>query len=183
MGHVYGYARVSTIGQSYEVQVEDLKAAGCKKTFSDKATGKNTKRPGFEDLERALLPGDTVVVCKLDRMGRNTQDLLKIIEDYSNKGIGFKVLDNPQIDTTTPNGKLVFTIFSAMAEYERALILERTAKGREAMKAQGKTGGRKKSIAGKTIDSINKLVDGGLEVGEACKQLGISRASYYRLKG
>lgn len=182
MGHVYGYARVSTVGQSYEDQVKDLNAFGCERIFSDKASGKNTNRPGFEEMSKTLLPGDTVIICKLDRLGRNLQDLIEIIDGYGKQGIGFKVLDNPNIDTTTPQGKLIFNLFASFAEYERELILERTAKGRAAAKANGKTGGRKKQISEKKIQSINTLIDGGLEVGEACKQLSISRASYYRLK-
>ncbi len=182
MGHIYGYARVSTIGQSYEEQVKDLKKAGSEKIFKDKASGKNTLRPGFEKLSEALLPGDTVVICKLDRIGRNIQDLIGIISNYNDKGISFKVLDNATLDTTTSQGKLMFNIFAAFADYERELILERTARGREAAKAKGKIGGRKKSISAKKIESINTLIEGGMEVGEACKQLGVSRASYYRLK-
>lgn len=182
MGHIYGYARVSTNSQSYEEQVKELKAAGCEKIFEDKASGKNTNRPGFQKLSESLLPGDTVVICKLDRIGRNIQDLIGIINAYNEQSIGFKVLDNATLDTTTSQGKLMFTIFAAFAEYERELILERTAKGREAAKAKGKTGGRKKSIADEKIESISTLINGGMEVGAACKQLGISRASYYRLK-
>lgn len=182
MGHVYGYARVSTVGQSYEEQVKELKMAGCEKIFEDKASGKNTQRPGFQKMSEALLPGDTVVICKLDRIGRNLQDLIGIIAGYNDKRIGFKVLDNATLDTTTTQGKLIFNIFASFAEYERELILERTARGREAAKAKGKTGGRKKIIPEKKIESIKKLVEGGMEVGEACKQISISRASYYRLK-
>jgi DNA invertase Pin-like site-specific DNA recombinase len=98
--------REVTTGQSYEEQVKELKASGCERIFEDKASGKNTNRPGFQKLCEALLPGDTVVICKLDRIGRNTQDMIAIVDGYKDQGIGFKVLDNAQIDTTTPNGKV-----------------------------------------------------------------------------
>ncbi len=137
--HVYGYARVSTIGQSYEEQVKDLKKAGCEKIFKDKASGKNTLRPGFKKLSEALLPGDTVVICKLDRIGRNIQDLIGIISKYNNKGIGFKVLDNAALDTTNSQGKLMFNIFAAFADYERELRVDlgTNCKRQRSCKGQG----------------------------------------------
>lgn len=182
MGHVYGYARVSTVGQSYEEQVKELKAAGCERIFSDKASGKNTNRPGFEEMSKTLLSGDTVIITKLDRLGRNLKDLIETIDGYGKDGIGFKVLENANIDTTTSQGKLVFNLFASFAQYERDLILERTAKGREAAKAKGKTGGRKKVFDNSTIKAIDAMVKDDMEVREACKKVGISRASYYRLK-
>ena len=183
MGHVYGYARVSTKDQSYDDQVEALKEAGCERIFTDKASGKNTNRPGFEDLMNTRLKGDTVVITKLDRIGRSLQDLITIVDGFNDDGIGFKVLDNSKanIDTTTPNGKLMFTIFAAFAEYERGLILERTAKGRESARAKGRLGGRKKEITKKTIDAVTKLAE-TIDIQDACKQVGISRQSYYRLR-
>ena len=183
MGHVYGYARVSTKDQSYDDQIEALKEAGCERIFTDKASGKNTNRPGFEDLMNTRLKGDTVVITKLDRIGRSLQDLIAIVDGFNDGGIGFKVLDNSKanIDTTTPNGKLMFTIFAAFAEYERGLILERTAKGRESARARGRLGGRKKEITQKKIDAVTKLAE-TIYIQEACKQVGISRQSYYRLR-
>jgi DNA invertase Pin-like site-specific DNA recombinase len=183
MGHVYGYARVSTKDQSYEDQVEALKEAGCERIFKDKASGKNTNRPGFEDLMNTRLKGDTIVITKLDRIGRSLQDLITIVDGFNDDGIGFKVLDNSKanIDTTTPNGKLMFTIFAAFAEYERGLILERTEKGRASARAKGRLGGRKKEITQKTIDVVTKLAE-TIDIQDACKQVGISRQSYYRLR-
>jgi DNA invertase Pin-like site-specific DNA recombinase len=183
MGHVYGYARVSTKDQSYDDQVEALKEAGCERIFTDKASGKNTNRPGFEDLMNTRLKGDTVVITKLDRIGRSLQDLITIVDGFNDDGIGFKVLDNSKanIDTTTPNGKLMFTIFAAFAEYERGLILERTAKGRKSARAKGRLGGRKKEITQKTIDAVTKLAE-TIDIQDACRQVGISRQSYYRLR-
>lgn len=183
MGHVYGYARVSTKDQSYDDQVEALKEAGCERIFTDKASGKNTNRPGFEELMNTRLKGDTVVITKLDRIGRSLQDLITIVDGFNDDGIGFKVLDNSKanIDTTTPNGKLMFTIFAAFAEYERGLILERTAKGRESARAKGRLGGRKKEITQKTIDAVTKLAE-MIDIQDACKEVGISRQSYYRLR-
>ncbi len=183
MGHIYGYARVSTKDQSYDDQIEALKEAGCERIFTDKASGKNTNRPGFEDLMNTRLKGDTVVITKLDRIGRSLQDLITIVDGFNDDGIGFKVLDNSKanIDTTTPNGKLMFTIFAAFAEYERGLILERTAKGRESARARGRLGGRKKEITQKAIGAVTKLAE-TMDIQDACKQVGISRQSYYRLR-
>jgi DNA invertase Pin-like site-specific DNA recombinase len=183
MGHIYGYSRVSTKEQSYDDQVEALEKAGCERIFADKASGKNTKRPGFQDLMSTLLKGDTVVICKLDRIGRNLQDLITIVDGFKDRGIGFRVLDTDKanIDTTTPNGKLMFTMFAAFAEYERELILERTAKGRESARAKGRLGGRKKKITQEKIDAVTKLAE-TMDIQDACKQLKISRQSYYRLR-
>ena len=184
-----GYARVSTTGQDLTTQVGELSAAGCKKIYQDKASGKNTDRPDFLEMMKAVNEGligdgDYIVITKLDRMGRDTVDLLNIVEALKAHGVGLRILDfmGDSVDTGSPQGKMMLTVFAAMAEYERSLILERTAKGREAAKAKGKTGGRKRSISEKKIESINTLIEDGTEVGEACNQLGISRASYYRLK-
>jgi len=180
MGHVYGYARVSTKSQSLDIQIKELEAAGCKKIFGDKASGKNTDRQGFLDLQDTLLEGDTVVICKLDRIGRNLQDLIGIVNQFNDKGIGFKVLDNAAIDTTTPAGKLVFTVFAAVSEYERHIILERTEKGREAARRSGRLGGRKRTISDQQIESVTKLME-TMPCGQACAHIGITRQSYYRI--
>ena len=182
MGHIYGYARVSTKSQSLDIQEAELRAAGCERIFSDKATGKNTNRPGFQELLKTLLPGDTIIIAKLDRIGRNVKDLITLVNSLKDQDVGFKVLDNAAIDTTSPAGELIFTVFAAVAQYERDLILERTEKGRQAAKEQGRTGGRKEEIDDSKIKAIQTLVESGMDTLEACKQIGISRASYYRRK-
>ena len=128
----------------------------------------------------AILKGDTVIITKLDRIGRNLQDLITIVNKFNNEEVGFKVLDNRAIDTTTPAGKMIFTVFAAVAEYERELILERTEKGRRAAIARGRTGGRKQTITQKEIKAVSKLAE-SMSVKDACEQIGIARQSYYRI--
>ncbi|MFT5699710.1 MAG: DNA invertase Pin-like site-specific DNA recombinase [Desulforhopalus sp.] len=182
MAHTYGYARVSTKVQSYEEQVKDLEQAGCERIFKDKATGKNTDRPGFQELKTVLLKGDTVIITKLDRVGRNVKDLIGIVNEFKEKGIGFKVLNNAAIDTTTPGGEMIFTVFAAVAQYELELIRERTERGRLAAREQGRTGGRKRTIPQSKVDAVKTLIDNGRSTQDACKEVGISRAAFYRLK-
>ena len=140
-----GYARVSTIDQNLDLQLDALKAAGCEQIFTDKITGTKFDRPQLNELKRILRTGDTVVVWKLDRMGRGLRDLIKTMDAWKEQGIGFKSLTEG-IDTTTPTGNLVFQMFGALAEYERNLIVERTQAGLRAGRARGRIGGRPKSL-------------------------------------
>jgi DNA invertase Pin-like site-specific DNA recombinase len=180
MSHIYGYARVSTEHQDYEIQREQLEKAGAVKIFADKFTGSTAERPEFEKLQETLLDGDVVLITKLDRLGRNTKDLITIVEGWGKKGVGFKILDNSGIDTTTPTGKLIFTVFSAIAEFERTQILERTALGRKKAMDDGVQFGRPVEIDEKKIKAIKELAK-TTSVAEACRQFNISRQSYYRL--
>lgn len=143
----YGYARVSSKAQDYLAQVEALRADGCEKIFSEKQSGKSTEhRPEFKKLMRALLPGDTVVVTKLDRLARSSRDLLNIIHDMEVLSVGFKSLGEAWCDTTTDVGKLILTIMSGIAEFERTLIRGRTDAGLERARTLGKKFGRKPSL-------------------------------------
>ena len=140
-----GYARVSTIDQNLDLQLDALKAAGCEQIFTDRITGTKFDRPELNELKKILRTGDTVVVWKLDRMGRGLRDLIKTMDALKEQGIGFKSLTEG-IDTTTPTGNLVFQMFGALAEYERNLIVERTQAGLRAGRARGRIGGRPKSL-------------------------------------
>jgi DNA invertase Pin-like site-specific DNA recombinase len=139
----YGYARVSSNTQDYAAQVEALKAAGCERIRSEKASGKSTNgRPEFAKLMKALLPGDTVVVTKLDRLARSSRDLHNIIHELKERGCGFVSLGENWCDTTTDMGRLMLTIMGGMNEFERGLIRQRCQAGIERAKAKGTKFGR-----------------------------------------
>ncbi len=140
----YGYARVSSKAQDYLAQVEALKAAGCGKIYSEKQSGKSLKaRREFDKLMKALLPGDTVVVTKLDRLARSSRDLANLLPDIQDKGCGFVSLGEAWCDTTTPTGRLITTIMGGMAEFERELIQSRCEEGIARARAKGTKFGRK----------------------------------------
>ena len=178
-GHIYGYARVSTAKQSLDIQLSELQAAGCVRIFTDTATGKNTKRAGFEQMMDTLLEGDVCIVSKLDRIGRSLTDLIKIVDTFNQSGVGFKVLNNTAIDTTTSTGKLIFGIFASVAEFERELILERTQAGIERARLEGRVAGRPVSIKQSDIQAVTDLRK-SMSVSKACAIVGIHRQSYYR---
>lgn len=143
----YGYARVSSKTQDYLAQVDALKAAGCEKVFSEKQSGKSRDgRPEFAKLMKALLPGDTVVVTKLDRLARSSRDLHNILHDLEGLSVGFQSLGESWCDTTTDIGKLLFTLMSGVAEFERNLIRKRCDEGIERARKQGKQFGRPQAL-------------------------------------
>jgi DNA invertase Pin-like site-specific DNA recombinase len=143
----YGYARVSTTKQDYELQIDALKAAGCERIFSEKASGKSTNgRTEFKRLMKALNPGDTVVVTKLDRLARSSRDLLNILHELKEGSCGFVSLGEAWCDTTSDIGQLVVTIMSGIAEFERKLILSRTEVGIAKARANGKKFGRPSAL-------------------------------------
>ena len=141
MAHLLGYARVSTGDQHPDLQVDALEAAGCYRVFVDTASGALAARPALDQLLDQLRPGDTLVVWKLDRLGRSLRHLVDTIAGLADRGVGFRSLQE-QVDTTTSGGKLVFHIFAALAEFERDLVRERTSAGLAAARARGRTGGR-----------------------------------------
>jgi DNA invertase Pin-like site-specific DNA recombinase len=143
----YGYARVSTAKQDHAIQVDALKAAGCERIFTEKASGKSTDgRPEFKRLMKALNPGDVVVVTKLDRLARSSRDLLNILHDLKEGSCGFVSLGESWCDTTSDIGQLVVTIMSGIAEFERKLILSRTEAGIAKARANGKKFGRPSAL-------------------------------------
>src|SRR3954469_11181824 len=175
-----GYARVSTTDQTLDLQRDALTKAGCAKIYTDTASGAQTERKGLTEALSYVREGDTIVVWKLDRLGRSLKDLIERIRDLNDRKIGFKSLTE-NIDTTTSGGKLIFHIFGALAEFERDIIKERTNAGLEATRARGKRGGRPKALTPEKIKLARKLyADTSTSVAEICKMLGISRHTLLR---
>ncbi|SOD72903.1 DNA invertase Pin-like site-specific DNA recombinase [Jatrophihabitans sp. GAS493] len=180
MGHVYGYGRVSTLDQSPDLQLDALRAAGSERDFIDKASGKVARRPELDRLLEALLPGDTVVVWKLDRLGRSIKDLIEVVTGLGERGVGFRSLTEA-IDTTTAGGRLVFHIFAALAEFEHALIVERTHAGLAAARARGRKGGRPPKMTPERIQLARQMYESEqYDVSAIAKNLGVSRPTIYK---
>jgi DNA invertase Pin-like site-specific DNA recombinase len=180
MGHLLGYARVSTTDQQPHLQVDALEQAGCYRVFTETASGARTDRPTLEQLLDQLRPGDTLVVWKLDRLGRSLRHLVDTVTSLADHGIGFRSLQEA-IDTTTPGGKLVFHVFAALAEFERDLIRERTTAGLAAARARGRHGGRPSVLTGHKLQVAQEMYRSGqYTLTEIAKTLGVSRASIYR---
>ena len=184
MPRLIGYARVSTQEQDLNLQLDALEKAGCTKDkiFIDKISGAKAERPGLEKCLAEIQPGDTILVWRLDRLGRSMVHLISLIEDLRTKQIGFKSICDGAIDTTTASGELIFNIFSSLAQFERRLIQERTKAGLDAARARGRQGGRKKVEATnpKVMMAKNMHKDHGMSIENICKTLKISRASFYR---
>lgn len=182
-----GYIRVSKAdgSQTTDLQYDALIAAGvtADHIYEDKASGKLDARPGLDAALKALREGDTLVVWKLDRLGRDLRHLVNTVHDLAKRGVGFKVLSGhgASIDTTTPAGKLVFGIFAALAEFERELISERTRAGLASARARGRTGGAPyKMTAAKLRLAMAAMGQSETKVGDLCNELGITRQTLYR---
>jgi DNA invertase Pin-like site-specific DNA recombinase len=175
-----GYARVSTTDQTLDLQLDALKKAGCTKTFTDTVSGSAAERPGLAEAFSHLREGDTLVVWRLDRLGRSLKHLIETVTQLHSRGIGFKSLTE-QIDTTTSGGKLIFHIFGALAEFERDIIRERTQAGLAAARARGRAGGRRKTLKPKQIAMVKKLyADKTTPIQDICKSFHISRMTLWR---
>jgi DNA invertase Pin-like site-specific DNA recombinase len=176
-----GYARVSTGEQTLDLQLDALQKAGCGKIYRETASGAKADRPVLEDVLSYLRPGDTLVVWRLDRLGRSLKHLIEVVAALAERGVGFKSLTE-QIDTTTPGGKLIFHVFGALAEFERDLIRERTHAGLAAARARGRLGGRPKKLTdAKQLELARTLYAGGeTDIDTICRTMGISRATLYR---
>jgi DNA invertase Pin-like site-specific DNA recombinase len=176
-----GYARVSTGEQTLALQLDALQQAGCSKIYEETASGAKAERPVLGEVLGYLRPGDTLVVWRLDRLGRSLKHLIDVVAGLAEQGIGFKSLAE-QIDTTTPGGKLIFHVFGALAEFERDLIRERTHAGLAAARARGRLGGRPKKLGDtKQLALARTLYAGGqTDIETICRTLGISRATLYR---
>lgn len=179
MGQAVGYARVSTVGQSLEVQLDQLTSAGVEKIFQEKVSGAKRDRPQLTAMLDYCREGDTVVVCKLDRIARSTRDLLGIVDQLERKGVAFQVL-NINLDTSTPTGKLMLTMLGAIATFEREMMLERQAEGIAKAKAAGRFKGRAPTAREKSAQVI-ELTGQGLTRQAIADQLGIGVASVYRI--
>jgi DNA invertase Pin-like site-specific DNA recombinase len=175
-----GYARVSTHDQTLHLQKDALEKAGTSKIFTDTASGAKAERKGLQEALSYLRSGDTLVVWRLDRLGRSLRDLIATISLLEQRHIGFKSLTE-QIDTTTSGGKLIFHIFGALAEFERNLIRERTQAGLLAARARGRRGGRPKALTDKQVSIAKALyTDAKTAIPEICRTLKISKATFYR---
>lgn len=174
-----GYARVSTADQHLRMQEDALKSAGCEEIYSDVISGVKSQRPGLDKALSYAREGDTIVVWKLDRLGRSIQHLIQTITSLIEKKIAFKSLQE-NIDTSTSGGKLIFHIFSALAEFERDLIQERTQAGLKAARVRGKMGGRPPLLDTRQINRMIEMYDEQKNtVAEICKIYNISRPSFY----
>ncbi|MDP1595380.1 MAG: recombinase family protein [Methylotenera sp.] len=172
-----GYARVSTEDQSTSLQIDALKNAGCEQLFEEKVSGKSKDRPELEFCLKVLREGDTLVVWRLDRLGRSLEHLVQIIHELEDRKIGFQSLSE-SIDTTNAGGKLIFHIFAALAEFERNLIRERTIAGLKAARARGRVGGRKAKLSSADARKAAAMLSDPLVTKtEVAKHFGISRVT------
>ena len=175
-----GYARVSTEDQQLALQRAALKDAGCKRLYEEKVSGAQRVRPELARMLDQLRTGDVVVVSRLDRLARSTRDLLEIAEQLKEAEAGLRSLHEPWADTTLPAGRMVLTVFAGIAEFERALIDQRTRSGRVAAKARGVRFGRPPKLTVEQIALAQRLVREGASVPEASKILNVHRATLYR---
>lgn len=176
-----GYARVSTEDQMLDLQLDALKADGCESIYQEHASGKSGARLELENCLKALRAGDTLVVWRLDRLGRNLADLVRIVNDLEGRGVGFVSLTE-QINTTSPSGKLVFHLFASLAEFERNLIKERTHAGLKAARARGRVGGRPSKLSGKDLAMAKALMaDRDNDMGDIAKRFDVHRSTLYRI--
>jgi DNA invertase Pin-like site-specific DNA recombinase len=179
-----GYARVSTEGQDLALQIDALRNHGVANDliFTDKASGAKHDRPGLDACFKALCPGDVLLVWRLDRLGRSVRHLVTLIDDLRDRGVGFRSVCDGAIDTTTPSGELIFHVFSALAQFERRLIQERTKAGLAAARARGRKGGRPPlNPDDPKIVLANKLfADKSVNLDDICATLKISKTTLYR---
>lgn len=178
-----GYARVSTEDQSLALQLDALRTAGCEAVHEDHGlSGVSTRRPGLTAALGACKPGDVLVVWKLDRLGRSLLDLVQLVEDLKRRDVGLKVLtgEGASIDTTRPEGKLIFAVFAAMAEFEHDLIRERTMAGMQATKRRGRHVGRPRKLTPHDLVLARQLIDGGRERAEVAAALKVDVSTLRR---
>jgi DNA invertase Pin-like site-specific DNA recombinase len=181
VAHNLGYARISTADQDPRLQLDALAVADCLKIYTDTASGTKADRPQWNACLADLRPGDTLIIWKIDRLGRNLRDLIDIVTTLQARGVGVRSLTNGIVDTTTANGKLVFGMFALMAEYEAALIKERTQAGLAAARARGRTGGRKPKMTPKLIDKAQRMYDARqFTMAEIAQSCGVTPMTIYR---
>lgn len=174
-----GYARVSTQDQNLDLQRDALAKAGCEKIFEDKASGARADRPGLAKALETLRGGDTLVVWKLDRLGRSVKHLVELVGELHAQGVQFKSLTN-SIDTGTPSGQFFFHVIASLAEMERDLIAERTRAGLEVARQLGRKGGRRPKMTPSKIESAKKLLASGIPPKDVAHSLGVSVPTLYR---
>ena len=180
MGHLLGYARVSTSDQDAALQIDALKAAGCYRVFVDTISGSLASRPELDKLLDQIRPGDTLVVWRLDRLGRSIRHLIDQLSALSAREVGFRSLQET-IDTTSSGGRLVFHVFAALAEFERDLIKERTNAGLKAARARGRKGGRPPLLTADQVRTAKRMYEQQeMTVAQIGHVLGVSRTTIYR---
>ena len=174
-----GYARVSTQDQNLDLQTEALTKAGCKRIFNDKISGSRAERPGLTKALEMLREGDTLIVWKLDRLGRSVKNLVDLVGELHKQGIQFKSLTDA-IDTGTPSGRFFFHVMASLAEMERELTVERTRAGLEVARQLGRKGGRRRQMTESKIESAKKLLANGVPPRDVAMNLGVSVPTLYR---
>lgn len=174
-----GYARVSTQDQNLDLQINALNQAGCKRVFEDKISGSRAERPGLAKALDMLREGDTLVVWKLDRLGRSVKHLVDLVGALHQRGVQFKSLTDA-IDTTTPSGRFFFHVMASLAEMERELTVERTRAGLQVARQLGRIGGRKRQMTDSKIASARKLLASGVPPRDVAQNLGVSVPTLYR---
>ena len=178
-GHKIGYARVSTRDQNLDLQTAALNKAGCTRIFEETMSGAKRERPQLGSALDYLRAGDTLVVWKLDRLGRSVKDLVELVGELATRGVHFQsVTDN--IDTSTPAGRFFFHVMASLAQMERELLIERTRAGLEAAKVQGRVGGRKRAMTESKLESAKKLLAAGAAPRDVAADLGVSLPTLYR---
>jgi len=176
-----GYARVSTGLQNLNLQEDRLNQYGCEKIFSDHISGSRSKRPGLDKAIEFARSGDTIVVWRLDRLGRNMADLITLVNELNNRGVSFHSLEeNITMDKSSSTGQLLFHLFAAFAEFERNLILERSSAGRMAARARGRYGGRPEKLNKQDLTLLKTLYDNGTPIKTIAEQWKVSRTTIYR---
>lgn len=176
---IFGYARVSTLDQNLDRQLDQLTKEGCERIYQEKATGTNKNRPELQRMFDALREGDTIIVCELTRLSRSVKDLFELVERIQNAGADIKSLKEPWLDTTSPHGRLLFSIFAGVSQFERDLIQLRTLEGLKAARARGRKGGRPR-VDKKSIEMALTLYDmRACSVSDIIKTTGICRATLY----
>ncbi len=176
---VIGYARISRSEQSVDLQCDALLAAGCTRIFTDEMSGARSDRPGLKQALDYVRDGDTMCIWRLDRMGRSVANLIEVVAELERRGVALKSL-NEEIDTSSPSGRLVFHVFSAIAEFERNLIRERVSAGLESARKRGRIGGRPSAVTAAKARSIRAMRAQGLSTSEILESAQISRATLFR---
>ena len=179
---IFGYARVSTDGQSVAAQVDQLTAAGAIKVFRETASGSSADRAQLRRAIAAIDAGDVLTVTRLDRLARSTRDLLTVLDQITAKGAGFRSLADPWADSTTPHGRLLVSVLGSLAEFERSLIIARTSEGRERAKARGVKLGRKPKLTPHQMREARERVEAGEQVRDIARTYNVTHSTISRLK-
>ena len=176
-----GYARISTTDQNLDLQIDALRNAGCERIYTETASGVRDDRPELARMMDTFRTGDVLTVWRLDRLGRSTQHLIGLVNDLASRGVQFRSLTE-HLDTTTPGGVLVFTVFAGVAQFERDLIRERTKAGIEAARLRGRLGGRPRKLTHNQARELQQLhASHTISVANLCRMYGISKTTLYRI--